>query len=165
MCKDSLCSCSFHSLIEVGRNEFESCVGDTLEKRTVWGLAWSDGAATVVDLESGRLHYFVSDVTGDCEAGHKIQVLLTHSCVYILLVLVRLWGLWQVFVGSERVIEWGLGRVYEAISIAQGTGLRFQWSDGPGVYHDVVEVASEEALEECAVGHMAEAIGRYRRPL
>jgi plastocyanin len=136
----------FHSVVEVGKNEFESCMGDPLERRTVWGLAWTDSAATVVDLESGRLHYFISDVTGDCESGHKLQV----------------------FVGRERVIEWGLGRAYEPISIAQGTGLQFQWSEGPGLYHDVVEVVNKEALEECAVGHMAEATGsvvaRYSQP-
>lgn len=68
--------------------------------------------------------------------------------------------MWQVFVGSERVVPWGLGHVYEPISIPQGTGLRFEWSDGPGVYHDVVELASEEALEECAVGQVAQLAGR-----
>lgn len=65
-----------------------------------------------------------------------------------------------MFVGSERVIDWRLGQVYNSMSILYGTGLRFQWSSGPGVYHDVVEVASEEALEECAVGQVAQTSGR-----
>lgn len=66
--------CRFHSLVEVGKTEFGSCLRMISEKRMVWGLARSDSAATVVDLESGRMHYFISDVTGDCETGHKIRV-------------------------------------------------------------------------------------------
>ena len=63
----------FHSLVQVGKNEFESCRPNQ-EKRIIWGLPQSDGKATVVDLESGRKHYFISDVNGDCETGHKLQV-------------------------------------------------------------------------------------------
>ena len=65
-----------------------------------------------------------------------------------------------MFVGSEYVIDWRLGEEYSPISIPHGTGLRFQWSTGPGVFHDVVELASKEALEKCTVGQVAEASGR-----
>lgn len=65
-----------------------------------------------------------------------------------------------MFVGSEVVIEWRLGRVYNHVSIAYGTGIRFQWSGGLGVYHDVVELASKDAYEECAVSQVAQMSGR-----
>lgn len=137
----------FHSVVQVGVHEFNSCTHTANENRTVWGLAKSDGAATVVGLESGQKHYFISDVNRDCDEGHKLMV----------------------FVGSEYVIDWGLGQEYSPISIPYGTGLRFQWLAGPGIFHDVVELASREALEKCSVGQVAEAsgsvVGRYSNPL
>lgn len=68
------CLCRFHSVVEVSRREFDSCTSNGKEKRIVWGLSQSKGVATVVGLEPGRNHYFISDVTGDCEKGHKMQV-------------------------------------------------------------------------------------------
>ena len=64
----------FHSVVQVSVHEFNSCTENADEKRIVWGLSHSDGIATVVGLESGLNHYFISDVNGDCEEGHKLMV-------------------------------------------------------------------------------------------
>lgn len=42
-------------------------------------------------------------------------------------------------IGNVREIDWRLGRVYEDLTIPEGTGLVFRWS---GSYHNLLEMSS-----------------------
>lgn len=64
----------------------------------------------------------------------------------------------QVQVGNVHTINWYV-TTYNDITVAEGTGLLFQWN-GPFV-HSVVEMASQSAVDSCLfVGPQAAALGQ-----